>query len=120
MSRKAEAWRAYNEAAITQTFIDKLPDIASAIAQPLAKTEHIVIISSGGDSAGADRITKDVANILAQLPPVVEAMTGIKLTDLLSKLPKLGEQPGQAGTAAANPGKQEESKDDSASSERTA
>jgi flotillin len=105
MARKAEAWRAYNEAAIAQTFIEKLPDIASAIAQPLAKTQQIVIISSGGDSAGADRITKDVANILAQLPPVVEAMTGIKLTELLSKLPKLG---GQA--AAANPGQQEEEK----------
>jgi flotillin len=110
MSRKAEAWRAYNEAAITQTFIEKLPEIASAIAQPLAKTEHIVIISSGGDSAGADRITKDVTNILAQLPPVIEAMTGIKLADLLSRLPKLSEQPARPGAAAANPGENEEDK----------
>jgi len=92
MAKKADAWRAYNEAAIAQTFIEKLPEIASAISAPLAKTQQIVVISSGGDSAGADRVTRDVAKIIAQLPPVVEAMTGIKLADLLSRLPHLGEK----------------------------
>jgi flotillin len=91
MAKKAEAWRAYNEAAITNMFIDKLPEIAAAIAQPLAKTDRIVVISSGGDSAGADKVTKDVTNIIAQLPPVIEALTGVKLQEMLSRLPSLGQ-----------------------------
>ena len=107
MSKKADAWRAYNEAAIAQTLIEKLPEIAGAIASPLAKTEHIVIISSGGDSAGADRLTKDITNIIAQLPPVVEALTGIKLSDMLARLPHLGEAAAQPPAAEPGPAKKE-------------
>jgi len=92
MAKKAAAWREYNEAAIAQTFIERLPDIAAAISAPLAKTQQIVIVSTGGDSGGADKVTRDVAKIIAQLPPVVESMTGIKLADILAKLPHLGEK----------------------------
>jgi len=100
MTKKAEAWRAYNEAAIANMFIDKLPEIAAAIAQPLAKTDRIVVISSGGDSAGADKVTKDVTNIIAQLPPVIEALTGVKLQDMLARVPGLS----QPAAQPANPG----------------
>ena len=89
MARKAESWKAYNEAAIIQLFIDKLPELARAVAEPLAKTEKIVIVSQGGDSIGASKITKDVTNIIAQLPPVLEALTGIKLEQLIAKIPAL-------------------------------
>lgn len=90
MAKKAESWKAYNQAAVTQLIIEKLPELARAIAEPLAKTEKIVVINSGGESAGASKITKDVTNVIAQLPPVIEALSGIKLEDLVSKLPKLG------------------------------
>ena len=115
MAKKADAWRAYNEAAIAQTFIEKMPEIAAAISAPLAKTKEIVIVSTGGDSAGADRLTRDVTKIIAQLPPVVEAMTGIKLHDILARLPHLGQQTGEAPSAeqpaahqSDNPGGAEE------------
>jgi flotillin len=85
--KKAEAWQAYNEAAIAQILIEKLPEIAKAIAEPLTKTEKIVIVNAGGDSAGASKVTKDVANIIAQLPPVVEALSGIKLDEIIKKIP---------------------------------
>ena len=99
MAKKADAWRAYNEAAIAQMFIEKLPQIAAAISEPLAKTKEIVIVSTGGDSAGADRITRDVTKIIAQLPPIIEAMTGVKLADILANLPHLGEQMKKAAAA---------------------
>ena len=92
MEKKAESWRKYNEAAITQMFIDKLPEIARAIAEPLTKTERIIVISTGGESgdgAGASRITKDVTNIIAQLPPIIEGLTGVKLKDLIDRVPQL-------------------------------
>jgi flotillin len=89
MSKKAEAWRAYNEAAIAQMLIEKLPELARAIAEPLSKTEKIVIISNGGDAAGASKITKDITNIIAQLPPVLEAVAGVNLKDIIERIPKL-------------------------------
>jgi flotillin len=85
--KKAEAWQAYNEAAIAQILIEKLPEIAKAIAEPLTKTEKIVIVNAGGDSAGASKVTKDVANIIAQLPPVVEALSGVRLDEIIKKIP---------------------------------
>ena len=89
MEKKAEAWRNYNEAAVLQMFIEKLPDIARAIAEPLTKTEKIVIINSGGDGGGASKVTKDVADIISQLPPVLEALTGLNVQTLIEKLPQL-------------------------------
>ena len=80
----------YTQAAILQQILDKLPALASAIAEPLAKTEKIVIINSGGDSnggVGVSKLTRDIANTISQVPEVVEALTGISLRDVLGKLP---------------------------------
>jgi flotillin len=86
MQKKAESWRMYGEAAITQMFIEMMPDLAGRIAEPLSKTEKIIIVNSGGDSAGASRVTKDITNIMAQLPPALEAVSGIDLKSVLSRL----------------------------------
>jgi flotillin len=89
-SKKADAWQQYTQAAILQQLLDKLPEIASAIAQPLAKTDRIVVISSGGDGqdgSGASKVTRDVTNMVAQVPEVIEALTGISLIDILKNLP---------------------------------
>jgi flotillin len=89
-SKKAEAWEQYTQSAILQQLLDKLPEIANSIAQPLSKTDKIVIISNGGDDrsgAGASKITRDVTDTMAQVPEVIEALTGISLPDLLRNLP---------------------------------
>ncbi len=102
--KKADAWRQYNEAAVTQMFIDKLPDVASAISAPLAKTDRIVVISSGGDGqvgAGASRVTRDVTDVISQLPAVIEALTGVDLQELLQRVPQLRAQRERGGKAAA-------------------
>ncbi len=87
MRKKAEAWRAYNEAAIAQMFIEKLPELAKAIAEPLGRTEKITIISNGGEGIGASKVTKDIVDIIAQLPPVLEGVSGVNLKELISKVP---------------------------------
>jgi flotillin len=104
MSKKAEAWQNYNEAAITEKVIEVLPAIASAVAQPLAKTEKIVMVNVGGGdgaggSIGASRITGDVANVISQLPPVVEALSGIDFSEMLQRLPDIA----KAGAPATQP-----------------
>lgn len=88
--KKAEAWREYTQAAIIQQILDKLPELASAMAQPLAQTERIVMINTGGDGqGGASKITGDVANMMAQVPATIEALTGIDLFQSLRNLPGL-------------------------------
>jgi len=91
MEKKAAAWQQYNQAAIIQQLVEALPAVATAVAQPLAQTEKIVIVNSGGDGAGASRITADINNIIAQVPETMEALTGVNLVEALKRLPGIGE-----------------------------
>ncbi len=91
MEKKAAAWQRYNQAAIIQQLIEALPKVAAAIAQPLAQTDRIVIINSGGDGAGAAKVTADVTNIIAQVPATLEALTGVNLVQMLQTLPGIGQ-----------------------------
>jgi flotillin len=93
MAKRADAYKAYNEAAVAQMFIEKLPEIAQAVSAPLSRIDKIVMVNTGGgDGAiGASKITAEVTNIIAQVPPVLEAMTGIKLHDLMKHVPGLSQ-----------------------------
>ena len=88
MAAKARSWGDYNEAAITDRVLGILPELAAAVSAPLAKTDKIVMIGGGnGASAGASSITKDVTQIMAELPEVLEALTGMKLGDIAKRVP---------------------------------
>ncbi len=91
MAKKASSWKEYNQAAVLQLILQALPEIAQAIAQPLSKTESITIVSTGGDGsgAGANKVTRDVAEIMAQLPPIVENLSGLDLKKLVGLVPQL-------------------------------
>jgi flotillin len=104
-TKKAAAWELYTQAAILQQMLDKLPDLAAAVAQPLAKTDKIVVISSGTngkDGTGASRVTRDVTDTVAQIPAVVEALTGINLLDLLKNLAAVKQVARPGGEAPPN------------------
>ena len=84
--KKAEAFKQYNDAAVTQMIIEKLPEIAKAVSEPLSKTEKIVIVDSGkGDSKGAAKVSGYITDIISSLPETVNALTGIDLLDMLKK-----------------------------------
>jgi flotillin len=86
MEKKAEAWRKYNEAAVMQILAPILPEIARAVAEPLAKIDHITMVNTGGGEAGVARLTGEVAKVIAQVPPVVESLTGVDIGRLIDKL----------------------------------
>jgi len=44
----------------------------------------------GGASAGVNKLTADVAKVVAQVPALVEALAGISLGELIRSLPRLG------------------------------
>ncbi|MEK7310838.1 MAG: SPFH domain-containing protein [Chloroflexota bacterium] len=90
MAKKAEAFAQYTQAAILQMLIESLPRVASAISEPMAKTEKIVVINSSGDGnsgTGVTKVSKDVADLMTQMPAVIESLTGINLVDVLKNLP---------------------------------
>jgi flotillin len=90
MRVKAESFKQYNEAAVIQMIVEILPSVAGKISEPLAKTEKMVIINAGnGPGGGASKLTGDITQIMAQLPPVIESLTGIKFEKLLEQVPAL-------------------------------
>ena len=90
MHEKAGSWKEYNQAAVTEMFVNILPQLAGAVAEPLSKTEKIIVVGGNGhNGTGAARITQDVAEVIAQLPAVVESLTGIRLSQLLNAVPGL-------------------------------
>jgi flotillin len=98
MRKKAEAWQQYGEAAIVQTIAELLPQLAKNVAEPLSRIEKMVVINSGPGGGGASKITKDVADIVAQLPPIVEGLTGVDLAKMIQRLAEgKGDKPGLPG-----------------------
>jgi flotillin len=89
MAAKARSWSDYNEAAVTDRVLEVLPQLAAAVSAPLAKTDRIVMIGGNGGAAGASRITRDVTQIVSELPAVLEALTGVKFDELVKRVPGL-------------------------------
>jgi flotillin len=93
MNIKAEAYQEYNQAAVVDKLISNLPDVVRAMAQPLANVDKITIVSTGnGTSAGASKITGDMAQIAAQVPALFESLSGMNIGDLLSKVRQIGDK----------------------------
>ncbi len=92
MNIKAEAYQQYNQVAIVDKLISSLPEVVQAMASPLSKVDKITIVSTGnGDSVGLDKLSGDMAKIAAQVPVLFEALSGMRMSDLLSKVRKVGE-----------------------------
>jgi flotillin len=94
MNVKAEAFQEYNQAAVIDKLLTSMPEIVAALAAPLSKVDKITIVSTGaGGSTGMHKITSDMTEIAAQVPALVEALSGVPMSDLLSKVRKLGDKP---------------------------
>jgi flotillin len=77
--------------------LEILPELAGAVSAPLAQTDKIVMIGGGnGAGSGAHKITRDVTQVMAELPAVVEALTGTKLEELAKRIPALHGDPSGA------------------------
>jgi flotillin len=83
MRQKAEAYKQYGDAALMSLILEAMPKIAAEIAAPLGKTQEIVIIND--DNGGG--ISSEVTKLIGQLPPTVQALTGVDLSKALGKIP---------------------------------
>jgi len=89
MRKKADSFKEYNQAAVLQILVAALPEIARAVAEPLSKTDRITLVSTGGDGIGASKLTGDIAKAMAEIPAVVESLSGIELRKLVESIPAL-------------------------------
>jgi flotillin len=102
MNIKAEAFQEYNQAAVVDKLITGLPDVVRALSEPLSKVDKVTIVSTGnGDAAGAYKLTGDVAKIAAQVPALFEALSGMQMSDLLSKVRLIGDKAPKADKPSA-------------------
>ncbi len=79
MLKKAEAMKQYGQAAMMQMVIERLPEIARAVSEPLSKTEKIILFGEGG----ATSMAKDTAGTMLQTFEAVKDAVGLDIPKLL-------------------------------------
>jgi flotillin len=102
MTVKAGAYQAYNQAAILDKLLTGMPDVIRAMAEPLAKVDKITVVSTGdggGSGVGLNRVTSDMTSMLAQVPALVESLTGVNVGDMMRQVPQIR---GGDGAGAVN------------------
>ena len=82
MLKKAQSYDKYGNAAVVEMYLKVLPEVVKSMAEPLSKVDKIVVV--GGDkSLGTTKITAQIAEVLAQVPDVVQSLTGTDLKKFL-------------------------------------
>ena len=103
MNVKAAAYQDWNQAAVVDRLISNMPEVVRAMSEPLSKVDRITIVSTGGDAAGANKITGDMAKMAAQIPALFEALSGMDIRELMSNIKGIrprGDGNGNGSTAA--------------------
>lgn len=81
MKVKAEAFKTYGDAAITEMILNVLPLVAKEAAKPLENVADIVLLSGGDDG-----VTSEITKLMSTLPPVVQAVSGVDLKQMVGSM----------------------------------
>jgi len=80
-----------------EMMVKVLPELARAVSEPLSKVDKIVMVGTGPD-VQASKITGQVTSVIAQLPTLVESLTGVDLRKVIeAKLLTDDNKPGGKG-----------------------
>ena len=63
LQSKAEAWKNFNEAAVINMVVEKMPELAQAFATQLAGIDKINIIEMGGNGAGTSGVNRMMSTV---------------------------------------------------------
>ncbi|MBO4331351.1 MAG: flotillin family protein [Oscillospiraceae bacterium] len=91
IEKKAEAQKKMGEASVLEMYLSVLPDIVKNAAEPLAKTDKIVMYGDGNTT----RLLKDIMNGASQITEGMKQTTGVDIGALLSSV--AGGKNGPAG-----------------------
>ncbi|MES2393106.1 MAG: SPFH domain-containing protein [Acidobacteriota bacterium] len=90
MNIKAEAYQEWSQAAVVDKLITNMADVVRAMSEPLSKVDKITIVSTGdGKNIGAHKLTGEMTEIAAQVPALFEALSGMKMSDLMGNIKQM-------------------------------
>jgi flotillin len=82
MSRKAEAFERYGQAAVLDILVSTLPEVVRAASEPVGRIDQLTVIST----EGASDVTRAVAGNVAQGMQIASDLTGVDLGQLFTTL----------------------------------
>ncbi len=83
MEKKADAMKKYGQAAMMEMIVQALPEMAKAIAEPLAAIDKVTIIDSGNGDTGVTSMGSYVPAVLAKTIESVKETTGLDITEIM-------------------------------------
>ena len=93
MNVKATAYQEWSQAAVVDKIISNMAEVVRAMAEPLKNVDKITIVSTGNDgSTGMDKVTGDMTKIAAQVPALFEALSGMKMSELMKNVKPMKER----------------------------
>lgn len=94
MNIKAEAYQEWSQAAVVDKLISNMAEVVRAMAEPLNNVDKITIVSTGeGQGVGAHKLTGEMTQIAAQVPALFEALSGMKMSELMSNVKQMAARP---------------------------
>ncbi|KAK2511626.1 flotillin-1-like protein, partial [Columba guinea] len=93
---KAEAFARYPEAAVVDMVLQRLPQVAEAVAQPLLGTRRVTLVGAATGPVGVARIPTEILDVVSRLPGAIEAVAGVTVTPV--------RPPGRLGPCWGTPG----------------
>ena len=85
LEKKADAMAKYGRAAILEMVVNKLPEMANAIAKPLESIDKVTIIDGGGagSGSGVQSMGGYVPAVLAKTIESIKETTGIDINEIV-------------------------------------
>lgn len=80
LQRKADAFASYNEAAVLQMLVEKLPELVRQASEPLSNIDTMTVIAADGTSA----LPRQVAGNVAQGLQILKDVVGVDVAELAS------------------------------------
>lgn len=84
--KKAEAMKQYGQAAMVQMIIEKLPEMAKAIAEPMANIKNLNIYDASSDKPGENgtmKVTGMVPSVMKQVFDITSDITGVDMGEIV-------------------------------------
>ena len=83
MKKKADAFKQYGDAAKAQMVIEKLPEIARNVAEPISSIKDVRIYGGTGD--GISQISGQVPTVIKQTMDTVADATGVDMSKIIEQ-----------------------------------
>ena len=84
LQKKAEAWKNFNEAAVINMVVEKMPELAQAFATQLAGIDKINIIEMGnGSGSGVNKMMSTVGGGMTAMLAMLKDQFGIDIARLM-------------------------------------